>query len=306
MRISPPRISIETLAVLAAAVSAGLGGVAAVLIRFLAGEADPLTIAWLRYVTGPLVMLPFLLHYRVRIARADWLPLLLLGIMFFGVFPVGFSAAFEFTTASRGAVITATMPLSTLALACLVRAERLTIRRLAGIVLAVLGVVVALGDRAVAPEGAADLWRGDLIMAAAVLLVSTYNVLSRPFLHAYPVIVITAIGITTGVLVQTPFVVAGGLFTDFPAFGPGGWVAVGILGTLCGVGSLYLWIWALQNTAPSKVAICVTVNPMVAALLGALVLGEPVTALFLLGLAGVIGGLVLVTLPPRRIPAPPG
>ena len=58
--------------------------------------------------------------------------------------------------------------------------------------------------------------------------------------------------------------------------------------------TFFLWIWALEHTAPSRVALAVTLNPVSAAVLGALILGEPVTWRLLAGLCGVIGALVLV------------
>lgn len=63
---------------------------------------------------------------------------------------------------------------------------------------------------------------------------------------------------------------------------------------LGGAVSFFLWIWALEHTAPSRVALAVTLNPVSAAVLGALVLDEPVTWRLLVGLVGIVAALVLV------------
>ncbi len=47
--------------------------------------------------------------------------------------------------------------------------------------------------------------------------------------------------------------------------------------TFGGVVSFYLWIWALERTTPSSVAVTITINPFAAAVLGALILDEPIT-----------------------------
>jgi drug/metabolite transporter (DMT)-like permease len=55
----------------------------------------------------------------------------------------------------------------------------------------------------------------------------------------------------------------------------------------------YLWLWALQHTSPTRVTVFLALSPITATLLGALLLGEAVSALFLAGLACVAGGLWL-------------
>ena len=83
------------------------------------------------------------------------------------------------------------------------------------------------------------------------------------------------------------------------SFSAEGWVAVVYLMTIAGAFCFYLWIWALEHTAPSRVAIAVTANPVAAAILGALILAEPVTWRIFAGLTGVIAGIVLVNWPSR-------
>jgi drug/metabolite transporter (DMT)-like permease len=61
--------------------------------------------------------------------------------------------------------------------------------------------------------------------------------------------------------------------------------------TIGGAVTFFLWIWALEHTTPSRVAITVTMNPVAAVILGALVLAEPVTWRLLLGLAAIIAGI---------------
>jgi drug/metabolite transporter (DMT)-like permease len=60
--------------------------------------------------------------------------------------------------------------------------------------------------------------------------------------------------------------------------------------TAGGAVTFFLWIWALEHTTPSRVAITVTMNPVAAVILGALVLSEPVTWRPLAGLAAIIAG----------------
>ncbi len=71
--------------------------------------------------------------------------------------------------------------------------------------------------------------------------------------------------------------------------------------TIGGVVCFYLWIWALEHTMPSRVSIAVTLNPISAALLGALLLAEPLTGRLAAGLVAVVIGLALANWPARSV-----
>src|SRR4029453_7857255 len=60
------------------------------------------------------------------------------------------------------------------------------------------------------------------------------------------------------------------------------------LGVRGGALAFLLWTWALSRIAPSQVAVYVNLNPIVAALLGILLLGERRSPMFALGFAAVV------------------
>ena len=93
---------------------------------------------------------------------------------------------------------------------------------------------------------------------------------------------------------------AGALAGPPPAFTPAGWLAVGFLGLFGAALTFMLWSLGLAYATPTLVAITVTLNPVVAMVLGASLLGEPVTARLLVGLAAVAAGIALATRPGRR------
>ena len=89
-----------------------------------------------------------------------------------------------------------------------------------------------------------------------------------------------------------------GFFDAVPRFTPAGWLAVLFIGASSGLG-YYLWLWALRHTTPTEVTVFLALSPVTASALGALLLAEPVSVLFLLGLACVALGLWLAHRPPR-------
>ena len=190
------------LGVLIAMVSSALGGTAAAVTRYLVGDADPLTLAVLRWGIGFLCVLPVALLLRARWPmRRDWPAVAALGVCFFGLFFIFYNIAVGYTTAARASLALSTLPLQTMLIAALLGAEPLTLRKSAGVGIAMLGVFAALASGlSQAPAGA---WRGELIMTAAVLCMAVYNVLSRPLMQRSSALGFLAVGMGFGAAALT-------------------------------------------------------------------------------------------------------
>ena len=183
----------ERLGVIIAIVSSALGGTAAAVTRYLVADADPLTLAILRWGIGFLVVLPVALLLRARWPqRRDWPAVAALGLCFFGLFFILYNIAVGYTTAARASLALSTLPLQTMLVGALLGIEPLTGRKSIGVGIAMLGVVAALAPGlSAAPPGA---WRGELIMTGAVLCMAFYNVWSRPFIQRSSALGFLAVG----------------------------------------------------------------------------------------------------------------
>ena len=175
----------EWIGVAIALVSSCLGGSAAAITRYLVGNADPVTLAILRWGIGFACLLPAALLLKVKWPpRRDWLAVAALGICFFGLFFVFYNIAIGYTTAARASLALATLPLHTMLIAALLGIEPLTKRKSLGVCVAVLGVIAALASGlSAAPSGA---WRGELIMTGAVMCMAFYNVWGYGSRHQRP------------------------------------------------------------------------------------------------------------------------
>jgi drug/metabolite transporter (DMT)-like permease len=71
------------------------------------------------------------------------------------------------------------------------------------------------------------------------------------------------------------------------------WLAVSYLGIVGSAVTFYLWAFALQRTTPTRVAISVTVNPLVASLMGVMLLNEPLRWNLVVGLLAVCVGIAI-------------
>ncbi|MBR0705020.1 DMT family transporter [Bradyrhizobium liaoningense] len=284
----------EWLGVAIALVSSSLGGTAAAITRYLVTGADPVLLAILRWGIGFLCLLPCALLLGVRWPqRSDWPAVALLGICFFGLFFILYNIAVSYTTAARASLALATLPLHTMVVGAILGAERLTARKIMGVGIAVLGVTAALAaGLAQSPPGA---WRGELIMTAAVFCMAFYNVLSRPLMQRSSALGFLTVGMGAGAVV---LVVAGllkGSFAALDQFTTGQWIAGLYLGAGGGALAFILWVMALARATPTRVANTMTVNPIAATLLAALLIGEPITANLLIGLVAVFAGIWIAT-----------
>jgi drug/metabolite transporter (DMT)-like permease len=208
----------------------------------------------------------------------------------FGLFSWLFAASLQYIPAARAALVLCTQPLLTLAIAAALRRERLTLAKVLGSLIAIGGVAFVLGDHAAAATGTL---KGDLLMLGAAVTGSVFNVAAGAYLRKYPAMVLASVMAPVGAAALLIVIAASGEWGGLVGFSSAGWLAIAYLMTLGSAGSFYFWIWALEHTSPSRVAVTVTVNPIAAAGLGALILAEPLTWRLLGGLAAIVSGITV-------------
>ena len=281
------------LPVAAAAATGILVSSAIVATRFVIDQASPISLALLRYTIGFCCLLPpTLLSACVRFERHDLLPIALLGITQFGILVAVLNYSLQFIPSARAALIFATMPLLTMIFAAIRGYERITLAKVFGVSLTIVGVGFALGEKVVEPGGITSNWIGELAAFVSALSGAICSVLYRPYLRKYPTLPVSAFAMLASVGFLAVVAAGEGFFNSLPQFTAGGWLAVGFIGINSGIG-YYLWLWALNHTTPTKVTVFLALSPITATALGALWLGEKISTTFLIGLCCVALGLWL-------------
>jgi drug/metabolite transporter (DMT)-like permease len=289
----------ETLALVAAAATGVQVGAAIVATRFVVHDIGPASLAFLRYAIAVLCLVPpVLMRARVRFAICDLVVVMALGIVQFGVLIALLNLGLQFISSTRAALLFSTFPLMTMIIAASLGRERLSRMKIAGVLLTIVGVGMALGERLITQSTAGE-WLGALLVLAAALCGAICSVLYRPYLARYPTLPVGAWAMLASVVFLAAPAGLEGLFTAMPRLGPGGWMAVLFIGLSSGAGYV-LWLWALKHATPTRVTVFLSLSPITAALLGVSFLGEPFTPGVLLGLTGVAAGLWLAT---RAAPA---
>ena len=239
-------------------------------------------------------MLPVALLLRARWpARGDWPAVAALGVAFYGLFFVLYNIAMAYTTAARASLALSTLPLQTMVVGALLGLERLSARKTIGVLIAVLGVAMALASGlAAAPPGA---WRGELIMTGAVLCMAFYNVWSRPFIQRSSALGFLAVGMGAGAAALVAVGLLTGQVEVLGTFGAPQWIAGIYLGVGGGALAFILWVMALERASPTRVANTMTINPIVASLLATQLVGEPITIDLIVGMIAVFAGIWIAT-----------
>ena len=281
-------------ALLAAAAATGMGsfvGAAMVASRYAIAETDPASLAFLRYLIGAAFLLPpVLMGNRPRFARADVMPICLLGIAQFGILIALLNYALQFIPAGLGALLFATVPLLAMGLATMLRIEPLTRWKTAGVLLTIVGVGLALGERLALPRAGMETWLGIAAALASAFTGAVCSVLYRPYLAKYPALPVSFVAMLASVAFLAVLAAFEGFFGGVPSYSWATWGAIVFVGFASAAG-YWLWLWALQHATPTRVTVFIGLGPVVAAILGAALLDEPVTPALIAGVAAVLLGL---------------
>ncbi|MEK9900320.1 MAG: DMT family transporter, partial [Rhodospirillaceae bacterium] len=237
-----------------------------------------------------------------RLILRHWKLFALMGLLFV---PLGnglIYAAYTFTTALNGGVVSAAQPAITVLLSALLWRDLINRKQGVGIVVAAIGVlaIIARGD----PQAILTLEFniGDLMMLGATASVALHNVLVRrvPKEISVPQLLVTVQ--LFGLVVATPLYIIETIYVrPVPVSGEAivSLLWVGIVVTALAVG---LTNASIRRLGPNKASISNYMRVLFTAALAIALLGEDLQAYHLFGLVAVMGGVYLMTRG-RSVPA---
>jgi drug/metabolite transporter (DMT)-like permease len=201
-------------------------------------------------------------------------------------------------SSSLTAILIASMPLMVALLSVRFSpADRPTGLRLAGLVVGFGGVVALLGLDVAGRPG--ELLGAALVLVATLCYGTATIVVNRLLADLDPLGPIAAsLGLAT--LALAPVALAGFPREVPPADALG---ALAVLGVVCTALGLVLFFRLVIEAGPSRAAVITYVNPLVAVVLGVLLLDERLGLMSVMGLLAILGGSWLATRGRRRRPA---
>jgi drug/metabolite transporter (DMT)-like permease len=260
-----------------------LAGSNLVVVRLSNRGLPPFFGAGIRFLAASVLLFGWVLVRRLPLPTRRELP----GTLLFGL--LGFAGFFAFgywglvyLPAGIAGTLAASVPLLTLFFAAAQGLERITLRGLAGGAIAMVGIAVMLG----APSAAGVAIGPALSILAAAACDAEANVVVKKFPLGHPVAT-NAVGMLAGsfillalsAITRESWLLPADLST---------WWALAYLVTLGSVALFVLFLWTIKRWTASGMSFMFVLMPVVATVLGFLVLDEPVTA------GAVAGGLLVV------------
>lgn len=265
--------------------------------RVAVAEVAPVQLVALRLICAALVLLPSAGRLRHAIGRR---PRLIVDFFAIGVLnPVlsGVFTALALQRASSGvvAVLQTLSPIATAAVAyAFLREEAPGWQRLGGLAVALGGVALLIltGTSGLSGESAGDV-TGLLFALAGPLTVSVAAVYVRRNLSGTSALVTASGQITAACLVAVIVAFVADRQLTVPEITYRAWLAIFLSGAIGLSASFVLFVRMISRHGPTAAVLATYVMPVVAAVLGVIILGETITPSMLAGSLLVLVGVVV-------------
>ena len=272
-------------------VAAAIWGGMYVVSKVVLDVVPPFTLLASRLVLGALALWPFVVRGGgLRFSRKQWGQVLGVGFVGYGI-SLGFQfVGTKLSTAANGALVTSATPAFVLLFAALILGERATPKRLLALGIATAGVIIVIDPRTA--RLSPDLFWGNLSLVAAALTWALYSVLIRKVTRGLAVLPVSLVCFLGGLPLTVP-----ASFLELQTIGlgqitPGAILGILYIGVISTALAMFLWNSAFARLEAGVASLTFFAQPVVGAGLGVSLLGEQLTAMFLLG--GLLIGIGLV------------
>lgn len=252
------------------------------------GDGMPvMTLAFIRFFLAALILIPICLKTEGGIRLYQWAPLAfvttLLGITIYFYFE---HTGIKHTTASAASLILSLVPMLTLLFRVLFCRERISSVRWGAVILSLVGAYfVIMTDGG---EGAGTL-RGNLLMVCACLCWTGYILATPRLMESCSSMRVSTWQAIAAVATLFPFALAErGSWTPVSLKA---WLCILMLAAGCSALGYVLYNDAIRFVDPLTVSLTININPIAACIGGALLLGESMTFMQLLG-----GGMIILSM----------
>lgn len=232
-------------------------------------------------------------HSRIRSnSLYDEMLFLACGLSAGSLYFIAENTALDYTRVSNVSLIASLSPLFTaLLLGAIYRSERPTRGVLLGSIMAIIGVGCVIFQ-----EGFSfDIRpKGDMLALLAALLWAVYSIVLKKLTAFYSALFITRKTFFYGFVTGLPFLLAEKTPFDFTLIAePAVWTNLVFLGVVCSMGAFLLWARVNKWLGAVKANNYLYFQPVVTMIASAIILGERVTAMGLLGCALILAGVML-------------
>lgn len=284
-----------TLYVLILLMVLGWAGNFLVLKKLALSEFPPFAVVFLRvWISATLLSAIYFLSpasRRQRFARGDWKRFAELGLYGVALNQAGFTLGLNYTSVAHSSLLIALGPIFVLLLARWQGLEALTRRKLLGMGLSVIGIVIL--TREYGSGSGNPTLAGDVLTLAGSLAFALYTVAGKKVALTYNTLALNTCAYLTGAAFILPLTAWQLPQVPWSQITWRGWLGLAYVAGVASVLAYLIYYYALSKLSASRVAAFSYVQPPLAILLAGFLFpeSEPLTPTLLAGGAAVLVGV---------------
>jgi drug/metabolite transporter (DMT)-like permease len=272
-------------------------------VKVLDRHLGPIAITFVPFYITTFLFVPLLLKLRkdnpgaASLSARDWVQFAIAGVGGQVLAQLGMTWGISKSLASNGAILNLLIPVISAVLASFMLRERITLLRIAALTIGLVGVVLmSVSDWKQASFGEMRFLVGNLLILCGCLGSSFYNVYCKGLMRRFAEVEILIFSYVTASLASLPLLiwVEPFSFRSFQRFDWQSWAAFAFLALFMYGASMLLFFRALQHLDVTTASASLYLVPVFGVLLAAILLGERLSRLAIVGSAIVLAATVLI------------
>jgi drug/metabolite transporter (DMT)-like permease len=248
----------------------------------------------MRMIVGSAVFLGVIRFTRTelhpKLTGRDWRELAFLGAIGTFLYQLCFVAGVGRTSVGNSSLIIGISPIAIAIMSSFAGHERIRPVRWLGVTIALFGLYLVVG-RGLDLSG--DTWRGDALMMASVICWSTFSVASQPILKRHSPLIVIGLAFSIGGAMYVVTLLPWLLKVDWRAVSSFSWMLMLVSALLSLNLSYWIWYTGLKKLGGSRTSVYSYLTPIVAIIVAAIWLGEPVSSNQIAGAGAIFTGLLI-------------
>jgi len=266
------------------------------LIKIALEELSFINLTLLRFTITCSALLALLYlqpHRFTALQKNDVMPLFILGFFGVMVYHLGLNYGEQYVSPGAASLIVATIPVFVAVLAVRFLDETMTVRKIVGISLSLLGIVILTiwGQSNTTIE--IDYMFGALAVLLAAIMGALYTIAGKKMLSRYSAFSLTTYAMLLGSVGLLP-TISSSFVSQVSKLSWQVWVSVIFLGIFSTIVSYTLWYMALESKGASELSVYLYAVPVLSTLVSYVLFRDAITPLFIIGGTLVIVGVAIV------------
>jgi len=254
------------------------------------------TLTFLRFSIATIILY-FVVAYKdksnYKLTKKDIPIFLFTGIIGIFGYHIFFFIALKYTTAINSSLIGATNPIITTILCIIFLKDKITFKRVIGIILSFAGVFLTVTNANFSLMYNISLNKGDLLMLIAVCMWAAYSVFSKKFIHKFTPLILTFYSFLFCSVFLVPFVIYERpwlLIKQIPYYS---FLAVIYMSIFASVIGYLVQQISIKHIGPSKTSIFINLVPIFSIILSVSILKENISVIKLFTTLIIITGVYI-------------